>query len=235
MEERLEAIADGHKGKREIALTARDAITPFWGFSPRGLRKLTFPELQRDVEQNKKFYDDPLHDFRFKLLQAVTAWANFNDVDPQIARRYMEEEEWPNAFREDGGMPITCTKIKTRDTRLLAWDIRWNGDEKTKPPEVAVKSKGDEELIPSCPAKVVLVLEGRLWPNEESNHFDEVCKILECEEGDYLKDQPFALISSTSECEYETVHTPVSFVIHTMQIALNIQNTHLMFHVIDGQ
>ena len=233
VDERLDAIADGHKGKREIALTARDEITPYWGFSPRGLRKLTFPEIQRDVEQNKKFYDNPLHDFKFKLLQAVTAWANFTSVDPQIVRRYMEEEVWPTAFREDGEIPITCTKIKTQDSRLLAWDIQWIGD--TKPPNVAVKSKGDDELIPSCPAKVVLVLEGRIWPNEESNHFDEVCKILECEDKDFLKDQPFALISSTSGREYETVHTPVSFVIHTMQIALNIQNTHLMFHVIDGQ
>ena len=240
MEDRLNAIANGHQGKPTIVSTARDEIPSIWGFSPRGLRKLTFPDLQRDVRANKQFYLEPLSDFKFKLEEAATAWANYHNLEPHKVRESLKDKVWPRMFDKKGRLLFSCTSVNTHDKRLLAWDMDWECSKNDRTNlEVAVPSKGDNSLISVFPCRVVLILDGVVdMDNDDENidHFRKATELLELNDiSEWMDINPFGIIVSTLGYGSEnTVHLPISFILHTMQIALNIQNTNLMFHVIDG-
>jgi hypothetical protein len=76
------------------------------------------------------------------------------------------------------------------------------------------------------PATAVLFLEGKATGGGQ-DQFWEAEQILQTEINVYLEAHPFMLVSSSlgRDMNEDTVHTPVSFIEDTLEIAFNIDTT----------
>jgi hypothetical protein len=219
VEERLDRIM----GIRPV--TNQSTIIPAWGFIPKGLRELTFSELQRDVKSKKSLYDDPLADFVFQLEVAATEWALNKSLPSQKVRDYLRDNIWPGNFHGDdiqGKLKFTCQKIKTTSNKILAWRVEWTGPKNDMPQVV----NDSDEIMDVFPATAVLFLEGKVTGGGQ-DQFWEAEQILQTEINVYLEAHPFMLVSSSlgRDMNEDTVHTPVSFIEDTLEIAFNIDTT----------
>ena len=104
VEERLNAIADGHLGIPRIIETERDKIPSYWGFCPRNGKNNTFAKINADVKAHPKYYDEPLKHFKDKLLHAAMEWAKHHDLDWDNVKLHLENRVWPGKI--DSSFPV---------------------------------------------------------------------------------------------------------------------------------
>ena len=220
---RLDAIIHSHTKTPRIIKTERDMIRPTWGFVPRNLEKQTFAKIAADERLHPKFYDDPLKDFEHKLINAARKWAKHHDLDFGRVLPYLEKEVWPKLRYKSGKLKFTCTMIPTESPNLRAWRLDWTGP-KADRPQVATKEKGDNDLIDVFPAIAVLILNENIYEKEKS--YSTRIYLQELLEGTshvtFMDSHPFCLISKTVDIE-NSIHLPISFVMDTLAIALDIQ------------
>ena len=220
MSSRLDAIIAMHTQDYDHATDDDDAPL-YWGFYPRNLEKKTIEELKKDVKIRRNYYRNPLLDFRVKLENAARRWMKYYDIDWSDKALRQFDSLWENCFDDKGNLRFQCEMIETQDPRLLAWSFEWTG-----PGQAPLTNTNNMGLIKAMPCIVVLFLQDWLSPRDgQYEHFEEAEKLTKVLIEDMVPSHPYVLSATNSENRHrgeDTTHVPISMVLDTMSIALEL-------------
>lgn len=226
---RIDAIIAMHT--RDYNQPSEEGTLPIWGFVPRKMRNINMRALRKDVKKRPKFYREPLADFTHKLKQSAKLWAEYHDMDWSEKLQSSFEEIWLDSFDDEGNLRFDCNAIETEDKRLLAWELHWKG-----PGQCPMSETDDGSLIKAFPAIAVLLLDNTIELRDDYfEHFLELQELTKTKIEDIVNVHPFIINSVNSNMPHngiDSIHVPISPVLDTMSIALNVDIYHILIEVL---
>ena len=207
----ITGIADEEKG---------DPAAPFFGFVVEGRRQLEEEQLQDVVRRESRILNNPLLNFKEKLLETLRHFCSINGKDYDKMKAVALERL--ELITRNGELIFEAKRFATGHQHIEGWDITAIENTTIKVP--AGMLSNDPVMIKPVPARICLVTDLRATVKNT----DALCNVLGVSWEAIRDCNPFYLVAkSTEKEEYNSIHYCDSMLLDIMSIALNLEPLHL--------